>query len=106
MRRALCRRQIISMGEASTGKSCLIKRYCEEKFVAKYISTIGVDFGGGCRCSRQPDCRPLLQCAQRLHTHTFRALCSHASRRLPHSQISSGRQPPSKSQLLGFGGRC
>jgi GTPase SAR1 family protein len=34
------------MGEAGTGKSCLIKRYCEEKFVAKYISTIGVDFGG------------------------------------------------------------
>ena len=37
------------MGEAGTGKSCLIKRYCEEKFVAKYISTIGVDFGGECR---------------------------------------------------------
>ena len=34
------------MGEAGTGKSCLIKRYCEEKFVSKYISTIGVDFGG------------------------------------------------------------
>jgi DnaJ family protein C protein 27 len=26
-------------------KSCLIKRYCEKKFVPKYISTIGVDFG-------------------------------------------------------------
>merc|ERR1712187_842579 len=27
------------------GKSCLIKRYCEEKFVSKHVSTIGVDFG-------------------------------------------------------------
>lgn len=27
------------------GKSCLIKRYCENKFVARYISTIGVDYG-------------------------------------------------------------
>jgi DnaJ family protein C protein 27 len=27
------------------GKSCLIKRYCEQKFIARYISTIGVDFG-------------------------------------------------------------
>eukprot|EP00294_Goniomonas_avonlea_P014252 CAMPEP_0114556464 /NCGR_PEP_ID=MMETSP0114-20121206/9305_1 /TAXON_ID=31324 /ORGANISM="Goniomonas sp, Strain m" /LENGTH=169 /DNA_ID=CAMNT_0001741675 /DNA_START=154 /DNA_END=663 /DNA_ORIENTATION=- len=33
------------MGDAGVGKSCLIKRYCEEKFVSKYISTIGVDFG-------------------------------------------------------------
>lgn len=37
--------KILSMGDAGTGKSCLIKRYCEEKFVSKYISTIGVDFG-------------------------------------------------------------
>jgi len=27
------------------GKSCLIKRYCEQKFISRYISTIGVDFG-------------------------------------------------------------
>lgn len=33
------------MGMAGVGKSCLIKRYCEEKFVQKYISTIGVDYG-------------------------------------------------------------
>lgn len=37
--------QVVSLGEACTGKSCLIKRYCEKKFVSKYISTIGVDFG-------------------------------------------------------------
>lgn len=35
----------MSLGDACVGKSCLIKRYCEKKFVAKYISTIGVDFG-------------------------------------------------------------
>ena len=27
------------------GKSCLIKRYCEGRFVKRYISTIGVDYG-------------------------------------------------------------
>ena len=37
--------QITSLGEGGTGKSCLIKRYCEERFVQRYISTIGVDFG-------------------------------------------------------------
>lgn len=37
--------KIISMGDQASGKSCLIKRYCEEKFVNKYIGTIGVDYG-------------------------------------------------------------
>lgn len=37
--------KVLSMGDAGTGKSCLIKRYCEDKFVSKYISTIGVDYG-------------------------------------------------------------
>eukprot|EP00961_Rhodomonas_salina_P190645 2572429-Rhodomonas_salina.1 len=41
-KRNVIRIKIISMGNAGCGKSCLIKRYCEEK---KYISTIGVDFG-------------------------------------------------------------
>ncbi len=36
---------MVSLGDAHSGKSCLIKRYCEKKFVSKYISTIGVDFG-------------------------------------------------------------
>jgi GTPase SAR1 family protein len=65
-KRNVIRIKVISMGEAGCGKSCLIKRYCEEKvpflevhnkqaqlklllhllqFVPKYISTIGVDFG-------------------------------------------------------------
>lgn len=38
--------KIISMGSGGAGKSCLIKRYCEDRFVAKYIATIGVDYGG------------------------------------------------------------
>jgi len=33
------------MGGGGVGKSCLIKRYCEERFVSKYIATIGVDYG-------------------------------------------------------------
>nr|CAG4712086.1 unnamed protein product [Naegleria fowleri] len=39
------RLKVISMGESEVGKSCLIKRYCEERFVPKYTGTIGVDFG-------------------------------------------------------------
>jgi hypothetical protein len=38
--------KIISMGDERVGKSCLIKRFCEEKFVDKYVPTIGIDFGG------------------------------------------------------------
>ncbi|CEG42449.1 ras family [Plasmopara halstedii] len=44
-RPSVLRVKIISMGESGVGKSCVIKRYCEEKFVSKYISTIGIDYG-------------------------------------------------------------
>lgn len=37
--------KILSLGDPAVGKSCLIKRYCEEKFVKDYISTIGIDYG-------------------------------------------------------------
>jgi DnaJ homolog subfamily C member 27 len=37
--------KVLSVGSAGSGKSCLIKRYCEERFVPKYIATIGVDYG-------------------------------------------------------------
>merc|ERR1712100_490234 len=43
--REVVRVKIISMGESGVGKSCIIKRYCEEQFVTRYVSTIGVDFG-------------------------------------------------------------
>mmetsp|Transcript_4296 Transcript_4296/g.4298 ORF Transcript_4296/g.4298 Transcript_4296/m.4298 type:complete len:199 (-) Transcript_4296:35-631(-) len=37
--------KILSMGYGGSGKSCLVKRYCEERFISKYIATIGVDYG-------------------------------------------------------------
>ena len=40
-----CRILLISISQHHIGKSCLIKRYCEERFVTKYIATIGVDYG-------------------------------------------------------------
>lgn len=33
------------MGSEAVGKSCFIKRFCEGRFVNKYITTIGVDYG-------------------------------------------------------------
>lgn len=36
---------MISIGDPKAGKSCIIKRYCEGRFVSKYITTIGVDYG-------------------------------------------------------------
>jgi len=37
--------KILAVGDAGVGKSCLIKRYCEGRFVDKYIPTIGIDYG-------------------------------------------------------------
>ena len=37
--------KLTTVGDSRVGKSCLIKRYCEKKFVPQYISTIGVDYG-------------------------------------------------------------
>lgn len=37
--------KIISVGNSEVGKSCLIKRYCEGRFIKRYISTIGIDYG-------------------------------------------------------------
>lgn len=39
------RLKVVVCGDAAVGKSCLIKRHTEGKFVARYISTIGVDYG-------------------------------------------------------------
>jgi DnaJ family protein C protein 27 len=41
----LVRIKVTTMGDGGVGKSCLIKRYCEERFVSKYITTVGVDYG-------------------------------------------------------------
>ena len=39
------RLRIVLVGAEKTGKSCLIKRYCEKRFVSKYMPTIGIDYG-------------------------------------------------------------
>eukprot|EP00033_Pygsuia_biforma_P001153 GCRY01001310.1.p1 GENE.GCRY01001310.1~~GCRY01001310.1.p1 ORF type:complete len:188 (-),score=1.07 GCRY01001310.1:76-639(-) len=41
----LKRVKMITLGEGAVGKTCLIKRYCEGKFISKYLSTIGIDYG-------------------------------------------------------------
>jgi GTPase SAR1 family protein len=37
--------RIVMVGSERSGKSCLIKRYCEKRFVSKYLPTIGIDYG-------------------------------------------------------------
>ncbi len=37
--------KVLSLGSKRSGKSCLIKRYCENSFVREYFATIGVDYG-------------------------------------------------------------
>jgi len=37
--------RIVIAGAEAAGKSCIIKRYCEKRFVAKYLPTIGIDYG-------------------------------------------------------------
>ncbi|TPP60229.1 DnaJ like protein subfamily C member 27 [Fasciola gigantica] len=37
--------KLLTLGNVETGKSCLIKRYCEKRFVSKYLPTIGIDYG-------------------------------------------------------------
>lgn len=37
--------KIVTAGDENTGKSCLIKRYCENQFVKAYIPSIGIDYG-------------------------------------------------------------
>jgi DnaJ family protein C protein 27 len=37
--------KVVTVGSGGVGKSCLVKRFCEERFVSKYIATIGVDYG-------------------------------------------------------------
>jgi len=37
--------RIVIAGMEAAGKSCIIKRYCEKRFVAKYLPTVGIDYG-------------------------------------------------------------
>jgi Ras-related protein Rab-1A len=36
--------KIVIIGQSGTGKSCLLRRYCDNTFSDSFISTIGVDF--------------------------------------------------------------
>ena len=37
--------KLLSVGELECGKTCLIKRYCEQRFEPLYVPTIGIDYG-------------------------------------------------------------
>ncbi len=51
----ISRIKVMSLGESGVGKSCLIKRYCENRFLDRYISTIGIDYGvRECRVGGRP----------------------------------------------------
>lgn len=39
------RLKILSLGDVKSGKSCIIRRFCEGRFLQKYAPTIGVDYG-------------------------------------------------------------
>ncbi len=39
------RLRICLAGSENSGKSCIIKRYCEKRFVARHNPTIGIDYG-------------------------------------------------------------
>jgi len=44
-KKKVVRMKILSMGHLGSGKTCIIKRFCENRFVSKYIPTVGVDYG-------------------------------------------------------------
>jgi DnaJ homolog subfamily C member 27 len=54
---AMPRLKIITIGDALSGKSALIKRFCEGKFVQKHIPTIGIDYGVKPAIVRGRECR-------------------------------------------------
>ena len=39
------RLKVVSLGATASGKSCLVKRFCEGRFVSRYVPTIGADYG-------------------------------------------------------------
>ena len=41
-----CRRlHVMTLGDGGAGKSCLVKRFCEGRFVPRHIATVGIDYG-------------------------------------------------------------
>ena len=37
--------KVISLGDTNSGKSCIIRRFCEGRFLQTYMPTIGIDYG-------------------------------------------------------------
>ena len=37
--------KLVTIGDSMTGKSCLVKRFCEGKFYDRFKPTIGIDYG-------------------------------------------------------------
>lgn len=37
--------KILTIGSEEVGKSCIIKRFCEDRFLKRYVPTIGIDYG-------------------------------------------------------------
>ena len=35
--------KVVGVGDSGVGKTCLVKRFCEEKFTPKFHPTVGVD---------------------------------------------------------------
>lgn len=36
--------KLLVIGDTSVGKTCLLLRYCEDRYSSSFISTIGIDF--------------------------------------------------------------
>ncbi|KAH3743226.1 GTP-binding protein [Pelomyxa schiedti] len=36
---------VLTLGDPGTGKTCLLRRFCDDVFVEDYVPTIGIDFG-------------------------------------------------------------
>lgn len=36
--------KVLVLGDSNVGKTCIVHRYCDERYYDTYISTIGIDF--------------------------------------------------------------
>ncbi|KFM74589.1 Ras-related protein Rab-1D, partial [Stegodyphus mimosarum] len=36
--------KILVLGDSNVGKTCIVHRFCDERYYDTYISTIGIDF--------------------------------------------------------------